>query len=47
MTTFIEDIRSLIYFQLKGFKIIFDCFIFYANKSLDGINNQVDPMSIT
>lgn len=42
MTTFIEDIRSMIYFQLKGFKIIFDCFIYYATKSLDVVNNQVD-----
>ena len=48
MTTFIEDIRKYIYFDLKGMKDIFDCFCYYLTKELSSKNNnQIDQMGVT
>ena len=40
MTTFIEDIRKFIYFKLKGFRDIYDCFCFYSTKEHSKNNNS-------
>jgi len=32
MTSFIEEIRNIIYFKLDSFQDIFDCFYFYSIK---------------
>jgi hypothetical protein len=54
MTTFIEDIRKLIYFECQGFTVIYECFCYYATRELGnaatkGMSaiNQVDQMGLT
>ena len=47
MTTFIEDIRKLIYFDFKGMKDIYDCFCYYSTKELSNKNNNIDQMGVT
>jgi len=39
MTSHIDEMRDVVYFDFDGFKDIYNCFVFYFNRSM-GLDNK-------